>query len=148
MTDTLYNHPIQSNGSEMLRHALIGIHKAGIELNALIHDGIVVTLDRKKFRKQFLKVKKIMEEASRKILNDTKKTNYICPVDWQVIRTGMTQDDDEQSKWDRIINIINTGTQGKSTGVHTQGETPIVTPGNNSALRVSLNNLNKYIYTV
>jgi|3_EtaG_2_1085321.scaffolds.fasta_scaffold02396_7 DNA polymerase I-like protein with 3'-5' exonuclease and polymerase domains len=145
---TFYNFPIQSHGSEMLRHALIGITKAGIELNALIHDGIVVTLDRKKFRKQFLKVKKIMEEASRKILNDTKKTNYICPVDWQVIRTGMTQDDDEQSKWDRIINIINTGTQGKSTGVHTQGETPIVTPGNNSALRVSLNNLNKYIYTV
>ena len=78
------------------------------------------------------------EEASRKILNDTKKTNYICPVDWQVIRTGMTQKDDEQSKWERIMNIINTGTQVKSTGVYTQGQTPIVTPGNKSALRVLL----------
>ena len=145
---TFYNFPIQSHGSEMLRHALVGITKAGIELNALIHDGIVVTLDRKKFRKQFLKVQKIMEEASRKILNDTKKTNYICPVDWQVIRTGMTQKDDEQSKWERIMNIINTGTQVKSTGVYTQGQTPIVTPGNKSALRVNINNLNKYIYTV
>jgi len=145
---TLYNHPIQSNGSEMLRHALIGIHKAGIELNALIHDGIVVTLDRKKFRKQFLKVKKIMEDASIKILNDANKTNYICPVDWQFIRTGMIQEDAEQSKWDRIINIINNSTQVKSTGVSTLGQHPIVTPDNKSALRVNINNLNKYIYTL
>jgi hypothetical protein len=135
----------------MLRHALIGITKAGIELNALIHDGIVVTLDRKKFRKQFLKVKKIMEEASRRILNDSKATDFICPVDWQVIRTGMIQDvgkdkKPEQDKWDRIINIIDT--QGESTGVYTLGQTPIVTPDNKSALRVNLNNLNKYIYTL
>ena len=89
--------------------------------------------------------------TNKRILNDSKATDFICPVDWQVIRTGMIQDvgkdkKPEQDKWDRIINIIDT--QGESTGVHTQGETPIVTPGNNSALRVSLNNLNKYIYTV
>ena len=151
---TFYNFPIQSHGSEMLRHALIGITKAGIELNALIHDGIVVTLDRKKFRKQFLKVKKIMEDASRKILNVDKKTNFVCPVDWQTIRTGMIQDagkkeTPEQDKWDRIINIINTSTQGEIPQVHrTQGETPLVTPGNKSLLRVNINNLNKNIYTL
>ena len=114
---TLYNFPIQSHGSEMLRHALIKICRSGIELNALIHDGLVVHLDRKKFRKQFLKVKKIMEDASRKVLNDDKRTNYICPVDWQVFRTGMIQDvgkkeKPEQDKWDRIINIVNSNTLG------------------------------------
>ncbi len=139
---TFYNHPIQSNGSDMLRHALIGICRAGIELNALIHDGLVVHLDRKKFRKQFLKVKKIMEDASGKVLNDDKSTKYICPVDWQVFRTGMIQDvgdieKPEQDKWDRIINIIKSDTLGIIPGV---------TPVNNTALQVNLNNLNIYEY--
>jgi len=134
---TFYNHPIQSNGSEMLRHALIGICRAGIELNALIHDGLVVHLDRKKFRKQFLKVKKIMEDASGKILNDDKRTKYICPVDWQVFRTGMIQEEEEQSKWDRIINIVEADTLGIVPGV---------APVNSTPLRVNLNNLNTYIY--
>ena len=134
---TFYNHPIQSNGSEMLRHALIGICRAGIELNALIHDGLVVHLDRKKFRKHFLKVKKIMEDASGKILNDDKRTKYICPVDWQVFRTGMIQEEEEQSKWDRIINIVEADTLGIVPGV---------APVNSTPLRVNLNNLNTYIY--
>ena len=51
---TLYNYPIQGNGSDMLRLAAIGICNAGIECNALIHDGILVHVPRKKFRKQFM----------------------------------------------------------------------------------------------
>ena len=126
----------------MLRHALIKICRSGIELNALIHDGLIVHLDRKKFRKQFLKVKKIMEDASRKVLNDDKRTNYICPVDWQIFRTGMLQDVGEkekpdQDKWDRIINIIKSNTLGIN---------PRVTPVNNTAPQVYLNNLNIYEY--
>jgi DNA polymerase I len=134
---TFYNHPIQSHGSEMLRHALIKICRSGIELNALIHDGLIVHLDRKKFRKQFLKVKKIMEDASGKILNDDKSTNFICPVDWQVFRTGMIQEEEEQSKWDRIIKIVESNTLGIVPGV---------TPVNNTPLQVNLKNLNTYIY--
>ena len=40
--------------------ALVNLVEAGIEVNALIHDGIIVHLDRKKFRKQFIKTKKIL----------------------------------------------------------------------------------------
>ena len=134
---SFYNHPIQGNGSEMLRHALIGICRSGIELNALIHDGLVVHLDRKKFRKQFLKVKKIMEDASRKVLNDDKRTNYMCPVDWQIFRTGMIQEEEEQLKWDRIINIVKS---------NTPGTIPRVTPVKSTPLQVNLKNLNTYIY--
>jgi len=126
----------------MLRHALIKICRSGIELNALIHDGLVVHLDRKKFRKQFLKVKIIMEDASRKVLNDDKRTDYICPVDWQIFRTGMLQDVGEkekpdQDKWDRIINIVNSNTLGIN---------PRVTPVNITPPQVYLNNLNIYEY--
>ena len=83
----------------MLRLALIQLVNAGIEVNALIHDGIIVSLDKKKFRKQFIKAKKILEDASRKILNKDKKTNYMCPVDFQVFRYGMIQDKSEQEKY-------------------------------------------------
>ena len=134
---SFYNHPIQGNGSEMLRHALIGICRSGIELNALIHDGLVVHLDRKKFRKQFLKVKKIMEDASRKVLNDDKRTNYMCPVDWQIFRTGMIQEEEEQLKWDRIINIVKANTLGIN---------PRVTPVNITPPQVHINKLNIYNY--
>ena len=96
----------------MLRLALVGLVNAGIEVNALIHDGIIVHLDRKNFRKQFIKTKKILEDASRKILNETKATNYYCPVDFQVFRYAMVQDKAEQQKWDRILNIIETSTLG------------------------------------
>jgi len=117
---TIYNYPIQTNGSEMLRLAAIKICDVGIECNALIHDGLLVHVPRKKFRKQFIKVKKIMEDASRKVLNNDKSTKYICNVDWQFIRTGMIQDPSEQEKWNRILEIINKHTELKKT--NTWGE--------------------------
>ena len=110
---TIYNYPIQTNGSEMLRLAAIKICDAGIECNALIHDGLLIHVPRKKFRKQFMKVKKIMENASRKILNKDKSTDYVCNVEWQLIRTGMIQDPPEQKKWNRILKIINKHTRVK-----------------------------------
>jgi len=112
---TIYNYPIQTNGSEMLRLAAIKICDAGIECNALIHDGLLVHVPRKKFRKQFIKVKKLMEDASRKVLNNDKSTKYICNLDWQFIRTGMIQDKDEQEKWNRILEVINKHTELKKT---------------------------------
>ena len=101
----------------MLRLALVQLVAAGIEVNALIHDGIIVHLNRKKFRKQFIKTKKILENASRKILNESKATDYFCPVDFQVFRYAMIQDHmkdrkPEQQKWDRILNIIEKSTLG------------------------------------
>ena len=78
-----------------------------------------------------------MEDASRKVLNDDKRTNYMCPVDWQIFRTGMIQEEEEQLKWDRIINIVKANTLGIN---------PRVTPINNPALSVHINKLNIYNY--
>lgn len=38
---TFYNLPIPAHRSEMLRRALIDLAHAGIEVNALMHDGIL-----------------------------------------------------------------------------------------------------------
>ena len=62
---TFYNFPIQAHGSEMLRRALIDLTFAGIEVNALIHDGIVITLNKKNFRKEFIQAKEILINASK-----------------------------------------------------------------------------------
>ena len=43
----------------MLRRALIDLTTAGIEVNALIHDGIVITLNRKILEKNLLKQENI-----------------------------------------------------------------------------------------
>ena len=129
---TLYNFPIQGNGSEMLRIAAIGICNAGIECNALIHDGLLVHVPRKKFRKQFMKVKKIMEDASRKILNKDSSTDFVCGVEWQLIRYAMIQKKSEQEKWYRIMDIVNKHTRGKYTQVDTQGKNCTRTWGSTS----------------
>ena len=120
---TFYNFPIQAHGSEMLRRALIDLTHAGFEVNALIHDGILVQLNKKNLRKELIKAKQILVDASRKILNEDSSTDYYCDVDFQTIRYQMVQKKDEQSKWDRIIKIIKNnnpgnyswGTQGKTT---------------------------------
>ena len=72
---TFYNFPIQAHGSEMLRRALIDLTFAGIEVNALIHDGIVITLNKKNFRKEFIQAKEILINASKAILNEDSSTN-------------------------------------------------------------------------
>ena len=113
---TFYNFPIQSHGSEMLRRALIDLTHAGIEVNALIHDGIVVTLNRKKFRKEFIKAKKILLDASRTILNIDGSTNYFCDVDFQFIRSGMIQKEAEQKKFQRILDLVESNPGNISRG--------------------------------
>ena len=119
---TFYNFPIQAHGSEMLRRALIDLTTAGIEVNALIHDGIVLTFNRKNFRKEFIKAKKILLDASKTILNIDNSTNYFCDVDFQFIRSGMIQGKDEQKKFQRILDLvdkypgnISRGTEGEDT---------------------------------
>ena len=103
---TFYNFPIQAHGSEMLRRALIDLTHAGIEVNALIHDGIVLTFNRKNFRKEFIKAKKILLDASKTILNIDSSTNHFCDVDFQFIRSGMIQGKDEQKKFQRILDLV------------------------------------------
>mgnify|MGYP007000281549 len=72
---------------------------AGIEVNALIHDGIVITLNKKNFRKEFIQAKEILINASKAILNEDSSTNYYCDVDFQIIRSGMIQEPADQNKF-------------------------------------------------
>ena len=131
---TFYNFPIQAHGSEMLRRALIDLSLAGIEVNALIHDGIVITLNRKNFRKEFIKAKKILINASIAILNEDSSTNNFCDVDFQTIRSGFIQEDADQNKFNRILELVDEYNPGNNS----RG-----TQGTKSAPWIDIN-INKY----
>ena len=131
---TFYNFPIQAHGSEMLRRALIDLTTAGIEVNALIHDGIVITLNRKNFRKEFIQAKKILINASIAILNEDSSTNNFCDVDFQTIRSGFIQEDADQNKFNRILELVDEYNPGNNS----RG-----TQGTKSAPWIDIN-INKY----
>ncbi len=131
---TFYNFPIQGHGSEMLRRALIDLTYAGIEVNALIHDGILVQFDRKTFREDFIKTKKILIDASKAILNEDKTTDYFCDVDFQTIRTGYIQEPDDQAKWNRMLELVNSNPGNFSRG------TPDEIPEQMIDINININN--------
>ena len=118
----------------MLRRALIDLTTAGIEVNALIHDGIVITLNRKNFRKEFIKAKKILINASIAILNEDSSTNNFCDVDFQTIRSGFIQEDADQNKFNRILELVDEYNPGNNS----RG-----TQGTKSAPWIDIN-INKY----
>ena len=108
--NTLFNFPIQAHGSEMLRHALIGLVEKGIEVNALIHDGLMVHCPLKDLFKVELQVKKIMEDASRIVLD-----GQVCPVKIDIIKSNFKQKEKHQIKFERVMNIIRSS--NKTTSV-------------------------------
>jgi DNA polymerase family A len=63
---TLYNFPMQSGGAEMLRLAADRLCEAGIVPNMLIHDGVLLELDR---AEQIEHAKEIMRQAGRDVCN-------------------------------------------------------------------------------
>ena len=95
----------------MLRLALIGLVKEDIEVNALIHDGIIVQCKSNKFHDTEKKVSQIMENASRLVMDGN-----VCPVDITPIKSNFKQDKEEQIKFERMMTIIR-HPSNKSTGV-------------------------------
>ena len=89
-------------------------------------------MDRKNFRKQFIKAKKILIDASKAILNEDSSTNYFCDVDFQFIRTGMIQKKEDQKKFNRIIELVNEYNPGKvSRGTQEEDQDPMININNN-----------------
>ena len=112
---TLFNFPIQAHGSEMLRHAMLGLVDKGIELSALIHDGLMIHAPLSKINDAEAKVKSIMENASRVVLDGD-----VCPVEMQLIKTNYKQGKEEQIKFDRIVSIIRSSNISTSSISSTQ----------------------------
>jgi DNA polymerase I-like protein with 3'-5' exonuclease and polymerase domains len=92
----LTNWPIQSCGSEILRHAHIALDEAGFEVSMLVHDAVLLKMDKKGCAEKIKQAKKIMGHASYKVIG------YHIPVDCKIIRKQFYQDDDSQKRWDEL----------------------------------------------
>jgi len=91
---SLMNWPIQSHGSEMIRRAMIDLVEAGFEVSMIIHDAVLVHMDRKGSAKKLKNLREIMEDAAKKIIGET------IPVDLDIIRKNFTQKGNDGKKWE------------------------------------------------
>ena len=92
----LTNWPIQSHGSEILRHAHIGLDEAGFEVSMLVHDAVLLKMDKKGCAEKIRQAKRIMENAAYKVIG------FNIPVDCTIIRKQFYQDADSQKRWDEL----------------------------------------------
>jgi len=95
----LTNWPIQSHGSEILRHAHIALDEAGYEVSMLIHDAVLIHIKKCSWQQTLKKIRharKIMGQASYKVIG------FHIPVDAKIIREQFYQDKDSQKRWDEL----------------------------------------------
>jgi len=101
----LTNWPIQSHGSEILRHAHINLDEAGYEVSMLIHDAVLIHIKKSSWQQTLKKIRharKIMEDAADKVIG------FKIPVDCKIIRKQFYQDKVNQNRWDELYQKIQT----------------------------------------
>ena len=92
----LGNWPIQSHGSEILRRAMIELDDAGFEISMIIHDAILIHMDRKDCRIKIEALKKIMSAAAYEVIGSE------IEVDTQLIKETYQQKDEHKKMWDSL----------------------------------------------
>ena len=93
---SIKNWPIQSHGSEMIRHAITAADDAGFEISMCVHDALLVHIKKKDWAKKIFHLVRLMEEASEKIVG------VKIPVEIKVIRKNFYQAKDDGEKWNKL----------------------------------------------
>lgn len=93
---SIKNWPIQSHGSEMIRHAIAAADDAGFEISMCVHDALLVHIKKKGWARNILKLVKVMEAASEKIIG------VKIPVEIKVIRKHFYQEGSDGEKWNKL----------------------------------------------
>ena len=99
----LANWPLQSQGSEILRRALIDLDEAGFEISMPVHDAVLIHMERKGWKemlKRIREIKTIMSEAANRVIS------WRIPVDVKIIRSQYKQDKDHQKLWDKLYEKV------------------------------------------
>ena len=99
--NTLKNWLMQAHGSEILRRAMIAVDEAGIEISMIMHDAMLIHVDRKGCAGKIKQAQRIMEQAAKDVLG------AIIPVETKIIKKNYKLDEGAQEKFDRIMSIYN-----------------------------------------
>ena len=97
---SLLNWPIQTNGAEVLRTALMDLTDANFEVNALVHDAVLLSLPYPEHKELLKEVKEIMVRASIKVVGGP------IDVDHEIIFSNWKQEEEYQKSFDDIISEI------------------------------------------
>ena len=84
-----------------LRRAMIAVDEAGIEISMIVHDAMLIHVDRKGCAGKIKQVQRIMEQAAKDVLG------AIIPVETKIIKKNYKLDEGAQEKFDRIMSIYN-----------------------------------------
>jgi len=98
--NSLMNWPIQSHGAEVLREALMDLTDNHFEVNALIHDAVLISIPIPDFKERLIEAKKIMVDASIKIVKGPIR------VEHEVISGNYVQGPKDQKLFDEIMKEI------------------------------------------
>ena len=100
--NSLMNWPIQSHGAEILREAVMDLTDAFFEVNALVHDAVLISIPIPEFKEKLIEAKKIMVNASIKVVKGPIR------VDHEEITGNYIQKPKDQNLFDEIMNEIET----------------------------------------
>ena len=97
------NFPVQGNGAEMLRLAIIKMHESGIQVAAPIHDAVLVEGPCEDVEEIVAVTQRCMREASRIILN-----GFELESDVKVVTYPNRYMDEERGGpfWNNVMNLI------------------------------------------
>ena len=99
---SLANFPMQANGSEMLRVAVIKAHELGVEICATVHDALLIQAPLESIEKKAQDTQHAMEEASELILN-----GFRLKTDTKVFRWPDRYFDERGSgMWKKIMKLL------------------------------------------
>ena len=100
--NTLLNFPMQGNGSDILRQAIIKLHEANFEVVAPVHDAVLVQIPLGDHEARIKEAQNIMVEASAFVIGGPIR------VGKEVIYSNWQQKEKDQKFFNEIFNEIST----------------------------------------
>ena len=99
---SLANFPMQANGSEMLRVAVIKAHELDVEICATVHDALLIQAPLNRIDKAALDTQQAMEEASGLILK-----GFRLKTDIDIVKWPHRYFDERGSRmWEKIMKLL------------------------------------------
>ena len=93
---SLGNWPIQSHGSEIMRRAMIELDEVGFEISMIVHDAVLIHMDRKNSATNIRAVKQIMSDAAKEVIGSE------IPVDIEIIKDSYVQQGEHGEMWNKL----------------------------------------------
>ena len=97
--NSLLNFPIQATGSEVLREAIIELNKNHFEINAPVHDALLISIPKDDFAERLELAKKLMVQSAEKVVGPIR-------VGVEIIKGNFKQKPEIQKDFEEIFNEI------------------------------------------